>query len=78
MQSGSPAGLHNSGPQLKVVLSLAELFPQVILERASGKGNIHFIINSIFVTALLGFLISYVKTTNEMTQLQSLIGIRGQ
>lgn len=57
---------------------VAELFPHVILEKASGKGSVRLIINSIFVTALLGLLISCVKTTNEMTQLQSLIGIMGQ
>lgn len=54
------------------------LSPHVILERVSGKGSVRLIINSIFVTALLGLLISSVKTTNEMTQLQSLIGIMGQ
>lgn len=48
---------------------ISELFPQVIPGRASGKGCAHLIIDAVFVTALLGLLISCVKTTNEMTQL---------
>jgi len=63
-----PAGLLQFRPAAQGPV-ICELFLQVIPGKASGKGCAHLINNSIFVTALLGLLISCVKTTNEMTQL---------
>lgn len=64
----SPAGLPQFRPRAQGPV-VSGLFPQAIPEKASGTGSVHLIINSISVTALLGLLISCVKTTNEMTQL---------
>lgn len=53
MRMESPTRLKKFGPTAQGP-DVTELFPHIILERASGKGSVHLIINSIFAIALLG------------------------